>query len=366
MAATVAPEQTAHVFDDAAAAEFAGKAIGYLNAGSVATLLSIGHQTELFDTMAGLPPSRSDQIAAAAGLNERYVREWLSGLAVAQVISYDPDGRTFWLPPEHAAFLTRAAGPNNVAGTTQMLGMFGEVEQQIVGCFRAGGGLPYSAYSRFHEIMAGDSAAVVDSALLEQILPLADGIVERLASGIDVADIGCGRGHAINVLGGAYPASRLTGFDFSPEAIGVARDEASTLGLTNVGFQVCDVATLDLIEAFDLILAFDSIHDQAHPRAVLANIYHALRRNGTFMMRDVKASSAVEDNIDLPWASFLYAVSTMHCMSVSLGLGGEGLGTAWGEQLATDLLYEAGFADVQITGVDNDPFNSCYIARKPT
>jgi hypothetical protein len=129
---------------------------------------------------------------------------------------------------------------------------------------------------------------------------------------------------------------------------------------------VCDVATLDRIEAFELILAFDSIHDQAHPRAVLANIYHALRPNGTFVMRDVKASSAVEDNIDLPWASFLYAVSTMHCMSVSLGLGGEGLGTAWGEQLATDLLNEAGFADVQITGVDNDPFNSCYIARKPT
>ena len=364
MATTVTPEQADHAFDDTVAAEFAGKAIGYLNAGSVATLLSIGHQTNLFDTMTGLPPSTSAEIAAAAELNERYVREWLSGLAVAQVISYDPDSRKFWLPPEHAAFLTRAAGPNNVASTAQMIGMFGEVEQQIIGCFRAGGGLPYSAYSRFHEIMASDSGAVVDSALLNQILPLADGISERLTAGIDVADIGCGQGHAINVLGGAFPASRLTGFDFSTDAVAVARDEANTLGLTNVAFEVRDVSALDRTEAFDLIFAFDSIHDQAQPRTVLANIHQALRPNGVFLMRDIKASSSIEGNIDLPWASFLYAISTMHCMSVSLGLGGEGLGTAWGEELATDLLHAAGFAEVHITGVDNDPFNTCYIARK--
>ena len=281
MAATIEPEQIAHVFDDAAAAEFADKAIGYLNAGSVATLLSIGHQTGLFDTMAGLLPSRSDQIAAAAELNERYVREWLSGLAVAHVVSYDPEGQTFWLPPEHAAFLTRAAGPNNIASTTQMLGMFGEVEQQIIGCFKAGGGLPYSAYSRFHEIMASDSAAVVDSALLDQILPLVDGITERLASGIAVADIGCGQGHAINVLAGAFPASRLTGFDFSPEAITVARDEASRLGLTNVDFHVRDVATLDRMETFDLILAFD------HPRPGPPACRAGQRLSGTPPQRDL-------------------------------------------------------------------------------
>ena len=97
---------------------------------------------------------------------------------------------------------------------------------------------------------------------------------------------------------------------------------------------------------------------------MLANIHQALRPNGVFLMRDIKASSSIEGNIDLPWASFLYAISTMHCMSVSLGLGGEGLGTAWGEELATDLLHAAGFAEVHITGVDNDPFNTCYIARK--
>jgi hypothetical protein len=82
------------------------------------------------------------------------------------------------------------------------------------------------------------------------------------------------------------------------------------------------------------------------------------------LMRDISASSKVEENLDLPWASFLYAISTMHCMSVSLGLGGDGLGTAWGEQLAVSMLKAAGFATVTLTQVENDPFNTCYVATK--
>ena len=117
-------------------------------------------------------------------------------------------------------------------------------------------------------------------------------------------------------------------------------------------------------EAFDLVTAFDSIHDQAHPAAVLANIFQALRRGGVLLMRDITASSKVEENLDLPWASFLYAVSTMHCMSVSLGLGGDGLGTVWGEQLATSMLKSAGFATVELARVENDLFNTCYAATK--
>ena len=103
------------------------------------------------------------------------------------------------------------------------------------------------------------------------------------------------------------------------------------------------MATLDRSDAFDVITAFDTIHDQAHPARVLATIAGALRPSGTFLMVDIRAASAVEDNLDLPWAPFLYSVSTMHCMTVSLGLDGDGLGTVWGEQVATRILHEAGF-----------------------
>jgi SAM-dependent methyltransferase len=351
-------------FDGAAAEAFAEQMLGVLNAGSLAVLISLGHQTSLFDTLADLPASTSQHIAQAAQLNERYVREWLNGLVTAGVVRYDPAARTYWLPREHAAFLTRAAGQDNLATTMQFISMFGEVEQQILRCFREGGGLPYSAYSRFHDIMAADSAAVVDVALLDQIIPLVEGLGERLEAGIDVADVGCGQGHAINVMAAAYPASRFTGYDFSSEAVEVGRSEARQLGLENARFDVQDVAALEQVDAFDFVTAFDSIHDQAHPGLVLANIFRALRTDGVFLMRDIRASSRVEENVDLPWAGFLYTISTMHCMSVSLGAGGAGLGTVWGEQLAVSMLRSAGFTSVEVTGVENDVFNACYVASR--
>ena len=212
-------------------------------------------------------------------------------------------------------------------------------------------------------MMAEDSAAMVDATLLDRTVPLVDGLDARLRAGVDVADIGCGSGHAINVLARAYPASRFTGFDFSEEAIAAGRAEAEARGLTNATFELCDVAMLDRPDAFDVITAFDTIHDQAHPARVLAAIARALRPGGSLLMVDIRAASAVEDNLDLPWATFLYTVSTMHCMTVSLGLDGDGLGTVWGEQVATRMLREAGFTDVAIHTVEGDAFNNYYVAR---
>ena len=125
-----------------------------------------------------------------------------------------------------------------------------------------------------------------------------------------------------------------------------------------------DVAVLPHEDAFDLVTAFDALHDQAQPRAVLAAVHRALRPGGVLLVRDIRASSRVENNRDLPWASFLYAMSTLHCMSVSLGAGGEGLGTAWGEELALELIAAAGFTGTTVTGVEGDPLNNCYVATK--
>jgi SAM-dependent methyltransferase len=344
--------------------QFAERITGAIDDASLALLLSIGHQTGLFDTMAELPPATSAQIADAAGLNERYVREWLGGVVAAQVIAYDPEAETYTLPRDHAAVLTRAAGPDNLARVAQFIPLLGEVEQKIVGCFRAGGGLPYSDYPRFHKLMAEESGEVFDAALVDVILPLADGLPERLRTGADVADIGCGSGHAINVMAQAFPASRFTGVDFSEEGLAAGTTEARRLGLTNATFVQRNVADLEMADAYDVITVFDAIHDQAHPARVLQNIYRALRPGGTFLMVDIKASSRLEDNVGAPLATYLYTVSTMHCMSVSLGLDGAGLGTVWGRQLAESMLAAAGFTDLQVSEIDSDPLNYYYIARK--
>lgn len=124
------------------------------------------------------------------------------------------------------------------------------------------------------------------------------------------------------------------------------------------------MSKLDVTDAYDVITVFDAIHDQAHPARVLENIYRALRPGGVLLMVDIKASSQLEDNIGVPLATYLYAVSTMHCMSVSLGLDGDGLGTCWGQQLATSMLADAGFPDVTVNEIESDPINNYYIARK--
>lgn len=351
-------------FDSAVSEQFAGRMVEVLNNAAVALMASIGHQVGLFDALADRPPATSEDIAQTTGLDERYIREWLSALTVARIIDYDPAGRTFSLPREHAAWLTRAAGPNNLAAVTQFIPLLAQVEEPIIGCFRTGGGVPYSAYRQFQRLMAEDSAAVHDAALTSSILPLVAGLPERLRSGIDVADVGCGSGHAINLMAQNFPRSRFVGYDLSAEGIAAARREAQALGLANATFEESDVAELDLHDRFDLVTAFDAIHDQAHPASVLKGIADMLRPDGVFLMVDIQASSDLAENQDLPMAPFLYTVSTLHCMTVSLARGGVGLGTMWGEQRARQLLSEAGFTRVDVARIEDDLFNNYFIATK--
>lgn len=344
--------------------QFGEKMVGVMNSAATALMTSIGHQTGLFDTMADLPPSTSQQIAAAAKLNERYVREWLSVMVTGRVVDYHPLDGTYALPAEHAAWLTRAAGSNNLARETQIVAMLGEVEQGIVESFRKGGGVPYAAFRRFQQLMAENSQANTLTTLIDTTLPLVPGMVERLQVGIDVADIGCGQGHAINLMAQAFPQSRFVGYEFSEEAVNVGKADAKQLGLANAKFEVKDVATLETSAQFDFITAFDAIHDQAQPAAVLQRIATALRPQGTFLMVDIASSSKLEENLDHMLGPWLYTVSCMHCMTVSLALDGAGLGAMWGEQKALQMLADAGFTRVEIKRIESDLFNNYYLATK--
>jgi 2-polyprenyl-3-methyl-5-hydroxy-6-metoxy-1,4-benzoquinol methylase len=341
---------------------FADRMLNILNDAALALMMSIGHRTGLFDAMAALPPSTSLHIACTAGLHERYVREWLGAMVTARIIAYDTAADTYWLPPEHAASLTRAAAPNNLAMQMQYIPLLGMVEDGIVKCFHSGGGVPYAAYPRFQQVMAEESAQTVGAALLDAILPLVPGGLDALHTGIEVLEVGCGRGHALNVMARAFPHSRFTGYDFSAAAIAAGNEEANAWGLTNVTFAVKDVATLADVDRYQLVTAFDTIHDQARPREVLRRIATALRPHGTFLMQDIAASSHVHKNLAHPLAPFLYTISCLHCMTVSLALQGEGLGAVWGEEKAQQLLRDAGFAQVEVHRLPHDMLNNYYVA----
>lgn len=350
--------------DTAKAEAFALYMSDILNKGLFSLLISIGHQTALFDALARLPPSTSEEIAGVAGLQERYVREWLGGMVVGKVVEYDALHCTYRLPLEHAASLTRAVGTENLAMFLQYVPLLAEVEQQVIDCFRNGGGVPYSAYPRFQRIQAEETSRVFDARLLEDIVPLIPGMRENLLQGREVLDVGCGSGHAINLLAQAFPRSSFTGYDLSQEGIATGRHEAQQKGLRNVRFEVNDVARLDEREQYDLITAFDTIHDQAQPDAVLRCTAKALRQDGFFLMQDIAASSRLEENIEHPLGTTLFTFSLMHCMTVSLASGGAGLGTVWGQQRALHMLTEAGFGAVEIKQVPGDILNNYYITQK--
>lgn len=309
---------TTQQFDQERAEAFADRMVGVLNEGAIALMTSIGHRTALFDTLDGLPPSTSAQIAEAANLDERYVREWLGAMVVGGIVTCDPETGTYELPPEHAAFLTRAASPDNIAAFAQYVPLLGSVENRIVECFENGGGVPYSAFPRFQEVMAEDSGQTVLPALIDHILPLVEGLTDRLEEGIDVLDVGCGSGRAINLMARTFPNSHFVGYDLSEEAVVRGRAEAAEHGLTNARFEVRDVSTLDEENRYDLITTFDAVHDQAKPAEVLRGIHRALKEDGVYLMQDIAGSSHHHNNLDHPIGPFLYTISTMHCMTVSL------------------------------------------------
>jgi len=351
--------------DQAKTEAFAGTMMGILNGGALSLMTSIGHETGLFDVMADLPPSTSEGIANAAGLNERYVREWLAAMVMGQIVEHSPPGGMYKLPAEHAAMLTRAAGPDNMATFARVIPILSDVRDGIIDCFHNGGGVAYDQYDDFLGCFSGYTAQVFDRVLVSKAIPLMPAIEKALTGGIDVLDVGCGAGHSTNVLARAFPKSRFTGYEFRESALEEARSEAGSLDLANVEFRAQDLSAMVDESAYDFVTAFDVIHDQAQPRTVLGHILTALRPKGTYLMVDIKASSDVGGNAQHPIAPFLYTSSMMHCMTVSLAQGGEGLGAMWGEQKALELLGEAGFKDITVKDVEGDVFNSYYIATRP-
>lgn len=354
-------------FDPAKAAEFAEKLLTTLNNGSLCLMLSVGHRTGLFDVMSRLPASTSEEIAEQAGLDERYVREWLGALVTSRVVDVDPATCRYSLPAEHAASLTRAAAADNLAVFAQYIAVLGSVEDDILACFRKGGGVPYDRFSRFHEVMAEDSGQSVLSSLESHILPLVHGLTDRLTEGIRVLDAGCGRGRILNRLAALYPKSQFVGIDLSQDAIAHAQAESARLGHGNVQFIAADLSQFDQtaeMESYDFITTFDAIHDQARPLNVLKGIHRALKPDGTYLMQDISGTSHVHKDIDHPIGTFLYTISCMHCMTVSLAQGGEGLGAMWGEEKTHQYLRLAGFRSITTHRLTHDIQNNWYEVRK--
>jgi 2-polyprenyl-3-methyl-5-hydroxy-6-metoxy-1,4-benzoquinol methylase len=351
-------------FDQEKAESFAGQLLSAINASSTVALISVGNQTGLFDAMAAMPRATSDEIARHAGLNERYVREWLGGMVVGKVLDYDPSTKRFSLPPEHAAFLITAAGPNNLSVLARLIPVLAAVEKQVLAAFKTGDGVPYSAFEDFQAVQDEINGPTVEANLVKHYLPLVDRAEERLQEGIDVLEIGTGAGRATILLAKAFPNSRFTAYDFSPDGIETARGRAAAAGLTNVTFEVKNLEAMDETSRYDLAFNLDVVHDLARPDVVLRNVSDALKPGGVFLSAEPAASSNLENNLEHPVGPFLYASSLFHCMSVAIAQGGIGVGAMVGEDVLEELIRGAGFSQVTVKHLEGDPFYAFFIAQK--
>ena len=341
---------------------FMERFMGMASGAAALGVVGVADRTGLFTHLAGEGPLTLDQIVERSGLDRRYLQELLAALAAADILRYDAAEETFELPDEHAACLADERSPYFLCGWSQVIpAILGAVPGVARAC-KEGGGVPYSDFGEeMVEGIARSNGPGTRILLTRRWLPAMPDVVKRLEKGIRVADIGCGAGTAALTVARAFPKSEVFGYDIDLRSVERAKAETKQEGIANVHFERVAAESVPIDPPFDFIMSFDTIHDMVHPRAALRRIREALAPDGTYLMVEPAAGNSLEENLN-PGGALLYAMSTLHCMTVSLAHGGEGLGTAWGSTRAEELCREAGFTRFRRLDVEN-PFNAFYELR---
>jgi ubiquinone/menaquinone biosynthesis C-methylase UbiE len=318
-------------------------------AGAMAAgLCYVGTTTGLFRAMAEKGPLTVDQIVVESGLQSRYVEEWLKGMTCAGYVEYDPASQRFTLPDEHAYFLASDGSDHFVGGLFAMAPVLLRVAPQVAKAFEQGGGVPFEAYG-------GDGVVALDlinrgqyeHRLASYWLKALPAVVSRLEAGGRALDIGCGAGRVCMALASAFPAAEIVGVDLDAESIAQARLAAKAAGIEHrVRFLVQTAGDIDYGTGFDLITAFDCIHDFSRPNATLCEIRSLLKPDGTLLIMEPKVADRLEENRN-SMAAMFYGFSVFHCMTQSLAEGGPGLGTCLGPARTEGLVREAGFGSFE-------------------
>ena len=340
--------------------QFIERVTGFAGGFTTIGLLALGDRSGILAVLAAEGPLTITDLARRAEVDERYSREILSGLAVAGVLDYDPIDETFTLPDEHAAVVADDASPYSFSGYLDLLPAMASQIPALAEAVRHGGGVPFEGFGEgaVSGIDRANSPGVRILLTKRWLVAMPD-VVEVLEAGGRVADIGCGSGTAAVAMATAYPDSTIVGLDVDRRSIDRAEARKAEAGLVNLTFQVGDAASLEPETGFDLVTAFDVVHDLADPLGTLGGVRRALRPGGVFLMMEPKVAADLQDDIGNERAALVYGMSTMFCLTQSLAVGGAGLGAAWGPKRAEALCRQAGFSGFETLPIDN-PFSSFY------
>jgi SAM-dependent methyltransferase len=355
--------------DEQKVEEAVGKVFGELGVGVTGPLIVLGDRLGLWAAMAGSGPVTPGQLAARTGTVERYVREWLRGVAVAGYVGYDPADGTFTLSSEMALVVAGEDSPASLIGVFGGFpGLWNDLDT-VEGFFRSGGGMGWGDHHpAINDAQARFTRPIYRAALVDGWIAALDGVTARLqAGGARVADIGCGQGTSTNLMAERFPASAFTGFDHSDALIATARKAAADAGVSGwVSFEVADATSFPAAPGpgYDLVTFTDCLHDMGDPVAATARAREALAPGGTTMIIEPLAADRLEDDFTNPYARIGYAISTMVCTLSSLAQpGAAALGAMAGEARLRQVLTEAGYTCVRRVAQQAAPFNIVLEAR---
>jgi len=351
-------------FDKKKASALARQVGADFGAALTVALAYIGDRLGIFKAMADGSPVTTAQLAHRTGLNERYLREWSATMAAAGYISYAPVTATFTMSPEQATVLANEDTTYFTAGVFQYAVACYRQIGKLTESFRDGGGVPFTDFGpEIVEAIERLFHVGYETWVASQWIPAVPDIHQRLLAGAEVAEVVCGAGQCLIPVAAAFPHSHFFGYDPDRTSIERARQKADRAGLASrISLAQIAAEHVPFAKRFDLVMAFNCIHDMAHPRAALAAICRMLRPGGVFLWSEADVGGRLEDNLN-PVGRTLYGASTMHCVTVSMAQGGEGLGCVISEDLARSLAAEAGFANFQRLAISN-PFHQIFMARK--
>ncbi len=347
--------------------EFTGKVSRTVLGGLNSALTFVGDHLGLYTALRDIGPATSQQLADETKLSERWVREWLYQQACVRQIEYDEEASTFYLSPEAAIVLAESEHPAYMGGMLQSVVSMFETVDDLPECFRSGLGQSFDT--------KGESCACgiermsrkfQSSYLVPSLLPLLDGVVDKMESGALVGDVGCGGATSTVAMAEAFPKSQFTGYDISMNALARARNNIQDAQVSNVRLANPIDHPLPEDGSLDFITTFDVVHDSTHPDQLIAAIRKSLKPDGTWLCADIAGRPSFEENLkDNAMAGMAYSFSVLVCMSSGLSVeGGAGLGTlGFHEEKAREMSTAAGFSRFSAIDYGGDEFNAFYEIR---
>ena len=321
----------------------------------------VGEQLGLYRCLASDGPLTTPQLAEITGIHERYAREWLEQQTIAGILTIDSDDegqRRFGLPAGHAEVLVNHDGLSYLAPLGQGLAGVARVLPQVLDAFRSGGGVSFASYGEeLRSFIARINRPMFINLLAQEWFPRVPGLVERLSAepSARVADVGCGSGWSSIAIARGFPLARVVGLDLDEASIGEARANAAASGVADrVTFETRDAADPRLAGTFDLVCAFETVHDMCDPSGGLAAMRSLRAPTGTVLVADERVADSFTVDVDAA-ERFQWGWSALHCLPTAMvAPPAAGTGTVMRVPTLRKYAQDAGFADIEVLPIEND------------